>query len=121
MTNDARIAEALDFITQSLKEGKAFALEQAPYIAREIVEYHTTSAIVLLSLSVTVFVVFVIAAIWCHVRTWDDDMGKPIAASLLWMCAVICIIPIGINGNDLIRIKTAPRTVILSEINNLRR
>lgn len=114
----------LDFILETLKQGKGLVVEQAPDIVKELLQYFYVDNLFTIIAGAVFFVIsiFIIYKCYKHINSedFDCDSFKSGSSIVLIILAVVSIIisPIFIyhSSKELIQIKYAPRIYLIYKI-----
>lgn len=122
-----RLASMLEFIETGMREGKAFALDQAPEVAREMIAWgiwSNTLGIVGCTFVAVVCIVWLKVSVPRCVREWQEPsessgfwavfgiVGGIVAAILI----LASVIGVGNGVTSLIKASVAPRLYIIEQL-----
>lgn len=111
--------ELLNFILQTLKEGKGLVIDNMPQIAKEIIHYQTIETSMLAIIFIALFIITIIAFI-VLIKVFKEDEDVRFGISFIFIIALSIIGACSVaNVKKLIKIKTAPTVVIIEEIKDM--
>jgi len=119
-----KLAELVDYVTETVKQGVEFSKEQAPLIAQEMIKYGWVINMWNIAFGIIMFT-FGIFGIWYAIRVgkrrppeWHNEFGFLLVVPGM-VCAGISIAGIALTViaiEALIKIHTAPRLYVLEQI-----
>lgn len=122
-----RLASMLEFIETGMREGKAFALDQAPEVAREMVSWGIWSNTIGI---VGCVMVIIASVVWLKVsiprckKEWDEPCESAgcwavcglVGGILAAIAIAVSLIGIGNNTTSLVKATVAPRLYIIDQL-----
>lgn len=102
--------QLLEFVTGTLKDGKDFAVEQAPMVVQEYLRWQFTEAIFF-----AVFFGVLAIVVWAIAPRFDKAIDGEGEAALFVRCvaALVFVFAVGFNGYEAVKVKVAPRIVLI--------
>jgi hypothetical protein len=122
-----QLQQLLKFFLDTLAQGKDFALEQAPQFVRELLAWRVAEDI----FWIVIFALFIGSAIaftghWAKQGLKAKDLSRGEESDLrvlYWLPkvigAVIFLIVLAVSGYDLVKVKVAPRVVIVEIVTGM--
>lgn len=102
--------QLFEFVTDTLKDGKDFAVEQAPMVVQEYLHWQFAAAIF-----GAVFFGLLAVVVWAMAPRVDEamDADGEAAFGLRCVAALAFVLAVGLNGYDAVKVKVAPRIVLI--------
>lgn len=116
-----QLQQLLKFLTDTLSEGKDFAVDQAPKFVQELLWWRVAEAEFWMIFGLGVFIIAVLIgwAIYANSSEFSKSTAKAGWWALTLGGLILCFLFQAVNLYTIIQVKVAPRVVILEMVRDL--
>lgn len=123
MTDISQLDQLLKFLTETLQQGKDFSLEQAPQFVRELLawKFYASAIYACLVCLLAIVTSEIVGPFLRQQLTYDNETeaGDRVVRAVRWCAAFVAIIGIAVNVSVMVKVKVAPRVVLVEMVRDL--
>lgn len=110
----------IDYLISNIESAKGFVAEQAPDVARQILEYGFWDNLMYLTIGAVLFTLFFIIFVRIYLSKEMSGEEKFGIGFFVLLAIFFCSLAISFNVSSLIKIKTAPKLYVIEKMKELK-